>query len=511
MNMVQPAFSLTRNLSTPEATEELGREIALVARPGAVIALGGELGAGKTLLARALIRALAGNHALEVPSPTFTLIQTYEETRIPVAHADLYRMAAGDDLAELGLDELSDSHLVIVEWPDRLGAELSANRLDVELTVSEDGRTATLRGRGSWVRALSRLEAIRRFLGAGPWRGATRTFLEGDASFRRYERLFRRGESAVLMDMPARPDGPPVKKGKAYSAIAHLAEDIRAVVAVNDLLRSRGFSAPEIYDVDLDRGLAVIEDLGDMVFGKMLLAGRDISEEHREAVRLIADIAGRDWPQSASVGGEDHLIPPYDLDALEIEIELLLEWLWPVIKKRPASREERESFFAAWRTPFLDAIPKRAVWTLRDYHSPNLIWLPGREGLRRVGLIDTQDCVMGHPAYDLVSMLQDARVDIPRGTADELLDAYCDIRRGSHGFDEGELRRAVALYGAQRATKILGIFARLSRRDGKHQYLRHIPRVSRYLERNLEQPHLASIKTWFDRHLPVAEREGPIA
>jgi tRNA threonylcarbamoyl adenosine modification protein YjeE len=510
MNMVKPAFSLTRDLPTLEATEELGREIALVARPGAIIALGGELGAGKTFFARALIRALAGNRALDVPSPTFTLIQIYEETRIPVAHADLYRMRAGDDLAELGLEELSDSHLLIVEWADRLGNELSANRLDVELTLADNGRSASLTGRGSWVRALSRLQAIRGFLEAGAWAEARRTFLEGDASFRRYERLFRKGESAVLMDMPARPDGPPVKKGKAYSAIAHLAEDIRAVVAVNGLLLARGFSAPEIYDVDLDRGLALIEDLGDMVFGKMLLAGRDISEELREAVRLIAHIAGRDWPQSAPVGGADHPIPPYDIDALEIEIDLLLEWLWPVTKKRSASREERESFFAAWRGPLLDAVPERPVWTLRDYHSPNLIWLPGREGLRRVGLIDTQDCVMGHPAYDLVSMLQDARVDIPRSTAAELLDFYCDIRRGSSGFDEGELRRAVALYGAQRATKILGIFARLSRRDGKHQYLRHIPRVSRYLERNLEQPHLASIKTWFDRHLPVAEREGPI-
>ena len=510
MNMIQPAFSLTRDLPTPEATEKLGREIALVARPGAVIALAGELGTGKTLFARALIRALAGNHALEVPSPTFTLIQTYEDTRIPVAHADLYRMRAGDDLAELGLEELSDSHLLIVEWPDRLGAELSGNRLDVELTVGEDGRTAMLRGRGTWVRALGRLEAIRKFLDAGAWMGAARAFLEGDASFRRYERLFLKGESAVLMDMPARPDGPPVKEGKAYSVIAHLAEDIRAVVAVNGFLRARGFSAPEIYDVDLDRGLAIIEDLGDMVFGKMLLAGREVSEQLREAVRLIASIADQDWPQSAPVGGEDHPIPPYDIDALEIEIELLLEWLWPVIKKRPASQEERESFFAAWRAPLLDAIPARAVWTLRDYHSPNLIWLPGRGSLRRVGLIDTQDCVMGHPAYDLVSMLQDARVDIPRGTADELLDLYCCVRRGSHGFDERELRRAVALYGAQRATKILGIFARLSRRDGKHQYLRHIPRVSRYLERDLEQPHLAPIKAWFDRHLPVAEREGQI-
>ena len=151
------------------------------------------------------------------------------------------------------------------------------------------------------------------------------------------------------------------------------------------------------------------------------------------------------------------------------------------------------------------------MWTLRDYHSPNLIWLPGREGIARVGLIDTQDCVLGHPAYDLVSLLQDARVDIPRQTADRLLDYYCALRRTVARFDEGSLRLAFAVFGAQRATKILGIFARLSRRDGKHQYLRHIPRVSGYLERNLAHPALAPLKQWFDKHLPVELRDCPIS
>jgi tRNA threonylcarbamoyl adenosine modification protein YjeE len=503
--------SITRHLSTAEAMEALGRELALVARPNALIALQGELGTGKTLLARALIRALAGNPAIDVPSPTFTLIQTYDEARIPVAHADLYRLKAGDDLSELGLDELISSHLLIVEWPDRLKQELTDNRLDIELAIAADGRVATLTGEGTWTRALSRLEAIAGFLKPSRWSKAERSFLEGDASFRRYERLNLAGRSAVLMDMPARPDGPPVRDGKPYSQIAHLAENIRAVVAVNAYLRGEGLSAPETYEADLDRGLAIIEDLDDQVFGRMLLSGRDMSEEMREAVRLIADFAERDWPSSVPLDGDEvHHIPPYDQGALEIEIELLLEWLWPLLRKRSVSMEERESFLAAWADLLRKAIPANPVWTLRDYHSPNLLWLPDREGIARVGIIDTQDCVLGHPAYDLVSLLQDARIDIPRNSADELFDHYCALRRKAGGFDEQELRLAFAVLGAQRATKILGIFARLSRRDGKHQYLRHIPRVSRYLERNLEHPALAPIKRWFDRHLPVALRESPI-
>ena len=196
---------MTRHLADAAATEFLGHELALVARPNALIALHGELGAGKTLLARALVRALADGQAIDVPSPTFTLVQTFEETRIPVAHADLYRLASGDDLSELGLDELIESHLLILEWPDRLTRHLTANRLDVELAVADDGRIARLTGHGSWTRALSRLEAIAGFLKLTRWSKATRTFLEGDASFRRYERLYLGGETAVLMDMPARP------------------------------------------------------------------------------------------------------------------------------------------------------------------------------------------------------------------------------------------------------------------------------------------------------------------
>jgi len=145
----------------------------------------------------------------------------------------------------------------------------------------------------------------------------------------------------------------------------------------------------------------------------------------------------------------------------------------------------------------------KPVWTLRDYHSPNLLWLPERKGLRRVGIIDTQDCVMGHPAYDLVSMLQDARVDIDFNRADELFDHYCGLRAAQGQFDAREFSRAFAILGAQRATKILGIFARLFKRDGKPIYLNHIPRVARYLKRNLEHADLAVLKSWYDRNLPL--------
>jgi hypothetical protein len=500
-------FSLTRELPGPAATEALGAELALVARAGTAILLQGELGSGKSTLARAFIRALAPpDQTFDIPSPTFTLVQTYDQTRVSVMHADLYRIRSEAEIDELGLDEGLRAGLVMVEWPEKLERALCHDQLRISLSGGGGSRTAFLVGTGSCAQALSRLTAIGAFLSATGWSGASRSFLEGDASFRRYERLSRQGGTYVLMDMPRRSDGPPVKDGKPYSQIAHLAEDIRAVIAVNDELRRRGLSAPKTFACDLDAGLAVIEDLGNRVYGRMLEAGDDMKEPMNEAVRLLARMAQEEWPQSAPLPGVGrHHVPPYDRQALEIEVGLLTEWCWPFLRSEPIGDDRRGSFTAAW-SPLFDAVEvPRPVWTLRDYHSPNLMWLPDREGLARVGLIDTQDCVLGHPAYDLASLLQDARVDIPFGTADELFDRYCGYRGV---FDRPEFARAYAILGAQRATKILGIFARLSKRDGKHGYLRHIPRVSRYLERNLQHPVLKDLKDWFAQHLPAELRES---
>jgi hypothetical protein len=239
----------------------------------------------------------------------------------------------------------------------------------------------------------------------------------------------------------------------------------------------------------------------------MMLAGADMREPMAEAVALLADMAAREWPSRVAIDGGSHVVPPYDIDALLIEIDLLPCWFWPHITGTAISVSGRSEFEDLWKELLPAMQGGRRVWTLRDYHSPNLLWLPEREGIRRVGIIDTQDCVLGHPAYDLASLLQDARVDIAFDVADALYEHYCGLRAKQGGFDRAEFDLAYAILGAQRATKILGIFARLSRRDGKHGYLRHMPRVSRYLERGLAHPRLAQLKRWFDRHMPAEVRE----
>ncbi len=470
--------------------------------------LKGDLGAGKSTFARAFIRGLAPEKSFDVPSPTFTLVQSYDETRIPAAHADLYRLGSAQELDELGLDDLLKSHVLAVEWPEKMLGWTIEDRLLVSLSGSGETRDATLEASGAWVQALARNDAIADFLGTTGWAQSERRFLEGDASFRRYETVHLGARQAILMDMPARPDGPPVKDGKPYSAIAHLAEDIRAVIAVNTKLVAFGYSAPKLEAFDLAQGFAVIEDLGRNVYGRMRGQGRDMTEPMREAVAVLADMAGRDWPSEVPIPGGAHHVPPYDVSAQLIEVDLLPSWFWPHLKGQEIPAALKSEFEALWGELLPLTQGGKRVWALRDYHSPNLLWLPEREGLRRVGIIDTQDCLMGHPAYDLASMLQDARVDIDFGEADLLFEHYCGLRDKDGAFDRAEFETAYAILGAQRATKILGIFARLSKRDGKHGYLRHIPRVSRYLERNLAHPRMKRLKAWFDRHLPAALREA---
>jgi tRNA threonylcarbamoyl adenosine modification protein YjeE len=479
-----------------EETEALAKQLSLWAKPGLVINLQGDLGAGKSTFARAFIKALAkANDEFDIPSPSFSLIQQYDNTRLPVAHVDLYRLEKESEIEELGLVEILNTHFVLVEWPERLPSPLSPHCLTIQIAGAAEVREIKIEARGHWQALLNRDTEIEDFLASTMWANIPRAFFEGDASSRRYEILRKDDRPVILMDMPQRPDGPPVKDGKPYSAIAHLAENISSVIKVNEQLIAHGLSAPKIEACDQSKGLAVIEHLGGKVFGQMMIDGDHMLEPMREAVTVLAAMAQKHWPDN---------LPHYDIEAQLIEVDLLPAWFWPFINQSQPETKLHQSFAQIWRKILPLTAQEKPHWVLRDYHSPNLIWIADRVGLNRVGLIDTQDAVLGHEAYDLVSMLQDARINIDFTFADELYAYYEKLRQAQGPFDAEKFNCAYAILGAQRATKILGIFARLAKRDGKPAYLKHMPRVSRYLKRNLEHPILHELKAWFDVHLPAA-------
>lgn len=485
--------------------------LALKLRPGDAVALRGELGAGKTTLARGLIRALLQDQSAEVPSPTFSLQQTYETARFAVAHFDLHRLSGTHEARELGLEDIGDQ-VAIIEWPDRAGDLLPENRFEVllEEAVEPDVRRLTLHGQGTAAPRAKRLSEMAAFLDRQPeWRRAAIGYLQGDASTRAYARLVEGRRSALLMDAPRQPDGPPIRDGKPYSRIAHLAEDmVRPFSALSGILRTAGLSAPEILAGDLDRGFLLIEDLGDHVFSSEIAQARTQQGElWRSAVDALVELGRapviREVVSRGSANGVP--LPAYDRQALQIEVELLLDWYWPAVHGAQAREDVRAEYLDLWEPLFRRLEHQAPSLVLRDYHSPNLIWLPAREGIRRVGIIDFQDAQLGSAAYDLVSLLQDARVDVPETLEKDLLEHYL---RAAKVRDSQEFRFAYSALGAQRSTKILGIFVRLARRDGKRSYLAHLPRIWGYLERNLANVALAPLAAWYDRHFPVSLRKG---
>ncbi len=484
------------HLADEDSTSRLGEDIAAILKPGDALLLSGDLGMGKTTLARAVIRALAGDPTLDVPSPTFTMVQSYPG-RVPVHHFDLYRLAAPDELEELGLAEALGEGAVLVEWPERAEEALPAGAARLVLSEAGGGRDAEITGPDAFLARLRRTLAIRAFLDGAGLRGATRRFLTGDASARAYETVSLAGRSPViLMDAPRRPDGPPIRDGLPYSRIAHLAESVTLFVAIADALRAQGFTAPEIYAADLDRGLLLVENLGSE--GVLDGDGRPVPERYIAAAELLAGMHARDWPRRIDVApGIVHEVPAYDRRALAIETELLTDWYLPHVSGRPVDEVARAAYGAAWAAVFDLLEDAERTLVLRDYHSPNLIWRAGRKGHDRIGLIDFQDAVIGPAAYDVASLAMDARVDIPPELERGIVEAYCTARAAQGGFDRIAFDVAYAAMAAQRNSKILGIFVRLNLRDGKPGYMRHLPRIRDYLSRAVAHPALGDLRAFY--------------
>jgi N-acetylmuramate 1-kinase len=326
---------------------------------------------------------------------------------------------------------------------------------------------------------MSREAAIVDFLAAAGWGDAARAPLAGDASPRRYERLLRGTGTAVLMDAPP-------ERGI----------DPRPFLAMTFWLRGLGLSAPEILADDPDRGLILLEDLGDDLFMRVCArVPAAESELYAAATDLLARLHRE--PAPAEIAGWTP--PPYDRAFLEFEARILTDWYLPA-----EGRAEREAaltaLIGALAAPVLAAPP---VAVLRDYHAENLLWLPHRTGLARVGLLDYQDMRRGHPAYDLVSLVEDARRDIAPDLRAKMTDRYLD----RSGADPEAFAYAAHFLSAQRNIKILGLFARLARRDGKPGYLAHLPRVWDHLIRDLAHPDLAPLRAWVAAHVPAPDAE----
>lgn len=487
---------LTLDLANEAETAGLGEDLALALKAGDCLALSGDLGAGKSTLARAFLRALADDDDLEVPSPTFTLVQTYD-LRIPVAHFDLYRLGDPSELDELGFDEALSNGICLMEWPEMAEDLLPESHIRLRLEHKGSGRAVTITAPEARMKRIRRVLAIRKALNDWGYHGARRRFLTGDASMRAYETLTSAtGENLILMDWPRQPEGPPVLDGKPYPKVAHLAEDAYPFVAIAEYLRGLGLAAPAVYHADYDQGILIIENLGED--GVLDEDGKPIADRYRESIVCLAYLHGHAVPKELPVAGTDHIhrIPDFDPAAMKMEARLLLDWHLPWKRGTAPTEEERQDYLSIWDGLIHELESAEKNLLLRDFHSPNIIWRPELSGVHRVGLIDFQDSMIGPTAYDLASIVQDARVDIPKPLADQMMADYFALRRSLGSIDEQAFMKAWAITAAQRNCKLAGLWVRLMQRDGKPGYMKHMPRTLANLSTALRHEALAPLRDW---------------
>lgn len=306
--------------------------------------------------------------------------------------------------------------------------------------------------------------ALTTFLERNGLKDAARQPLAGDASARCYERIMASEKSLILMDAP-----PP--------------EDVCSFVAIAKELTKRGYSAPEIHAEDIEQGFLLLEDLGDDVFARLFEAGQAETPLYRLAVDFLIDLAKLPPPS---------FLPAFSDQYIRVQNEMFLDFYVPHKLGEPLSGEPRKFYQDIWE----NLIPRMRigpdVMLLRDFHSENLLYLKDRDGLKSLGLLDFQDALKGPAAYDLVSLLQDARRDVDETMAGEMVYHYLD----ETGFDEADFRESFAILGAHRALRIMGIFCRLAEVEGKNRYLEMIPRMQQHLAGNLAHPVLTGLRNW---------------
>lgn len=342
------------------------------------------------------------------------------------------------------------------------------------------------------------------FLANAGWANAIAKPLAGDASTRCYERLTAAGRKAVLMIAPPGAEEPACpksanredRKALGYNAAARLAgPNLNAFIAVSKALKSAGLSAPEIYAADPANGFALIEDLGDDLFARVV-TDRNETTLYRAAIDALVALraAAMEPPDN-----DGYAMLDYDNLALETEADLLLDWCWPLKHRERVSDDLCKEYKELWK-PLLGAISPPHIFVLRDYHAENLLWLPQRADIKRVGVIDFQDALFGAAAYDVVSLLEDARRDVDPGLAEQMIDYYAGRAAERCAFNREQFMRDYAILAAQRNAKILGIFARLAKRDQKPRYLDLLPRVESHFRRDLKRPGLEPLAGFFARH-----------
>lgn len=474
----------------------LAKQVARYAEAGDFIALSGTLGMGKSTFARGFIRALANQDDLAVPSPTFTLMQPYDETRLPVAHVDAYRMEGADELYALHLEDMFDHGVVLMEWPEKVAESVPeqeppyrypmesefGSRLDITITESEDGgRTLSFAAWGSWpqrmglvlpehARAVTQ-EGRTNFLKSKGIDSVSKQ-LNQDCSFRTYHRVMVEGESRILMDAPA-----PMENAAMFQKMQAVLKDMKVRV-------------PEIYEEDLDGGYLLLEDFGGTVLRTAVQEGTAAKPWLKVAVELLADFANR---------GQVDLPWPYGAASLWQEACRYTDWYLPAEVGHATDVGVRKEFQNLWYKlyTYIEKLPR--AFSHWDFHVDNLMLLSAVPAKDSLGVIDFQDARCGSIAFDLSCLLED-RFPSDEATKQELIDYFLSLLKTK--VDKEEFMVAYRICVAHRFLKITGLLERLERRDMRVDVKGRMPQVWATIRWAVAHPVLTDVRIFLETHSP---------
>lgn len=325
---------------------------------------------------------------------------------------------------------------------------------------------------------MERLDALKKFLEQNQLSDADFTWLPSDASFRKYARINKKGKSYILMDAP-----PPEIPGQ-FAIVDHI-------------LRENGLSAPKIYGQDLQNGYLLLEDFGDDTYTRLLNKGENEETLYKLAIDSLFEIQ--------KITHYDK-VPLYDESWLKYGLDAFLDWFIPAALGQPLALTERQKFIQIWQDLFKQALQTPKGLILIDYHVDNLIRLKDRTGSKACGLLDFQDARIGPFTYDLASLLEDARRDVPAKLKQQMWEYYMAHVQPT---DLNAFIQSYHILAVKRHIRVIGVFTRLKARDGKDRYLPHIPRVWRLLESHFNEPYLFELKKWFDQNIPPELRKVP--
>ncbi|MEN2494965.1 MAG: hypothetical protein TECD_00876 [Hyphomicrobiaceae bacterium hypho_1] len=505
-------YSCNIELSDLFETRLLAQIVSLLVLEGDIITLRGSIGTGKTTLARHLIRAIAEDNELNVPSPSYPLMINYNTPHFEIYHCDFYRLTDPNEIYDLGFPENLENFVFIIEWPEI--AEGIFPNSNIQININDiwsdqpDCRIVNISGIESSAQCIEKIFQIWYFLQS--WLSHVQLtindvslgYVRRDIFMRRYARLDTPHRSFILMISPNQLDNPPTRYSLTDSPKAYLAEDTDYVTSIQTELSQLGFSVAYMHYINRRQGLAIIEDLGHTMLSDLITQGNDQEHLFRCACDVLVQLSAYSPPKKIIKNGYSHAMPELNSVSMEIEIELLLDWYLPLTNEQPITCNERRSFLDIWRQQLVRLEDQRAL-VLHEFHSTNLLWLPDRECVARIGIINYQDVAIGHRAYDVVSLLQDTCSYVSQDVEFRLLRYYFDkMHANGRSCNEASFLYAYALLGAQRNIRKIGVVARLAKMSGKSLYLHDIPLLLKYLKRCLEHPALHDIRAWLATYIP---------